>query len=240
MNEKIDTFVSQAEEFTEEQQIERWQGRVETYLCEALGQEEAKKFSQLGDDIFNVFKGLSRQLGFLEALSGRLKKNVSNEETEIVLTEKRIKLSNKKVFVVHGHDNEAKETVSRFIEKIDLKAIVLHEQPNEGLTIVEKFEQHADVAFAVVLLTPDDIGAPANEPDNVQKRARQNVVLELGYFLASLGRKRVCALYKGNIEIPSDYQGVLYVEMDNAGAWKNKLAQEFVRAHIDVDLSGLL
>ena len=71
-------------------------------------------------------------------------------------------------------------------------------------------------------------------------RARQNVVLELGYFLGSLGRKRVCALYKGNIEMPSDYQGVLYIEMDSGGAWKTKLAQEFVRAHIDMEYLGLL
>src|ERR1035438_6975181 len=69
----------------------------------------------------------------------------------------------KKVFVVHGHDDEAKEKVARFLERLKLEPIILHEQPNEGRTVIEKFEVFADVGFAVVLLTPDDVGALASE-----------------------------------------------------------------------------
>jgi hypothetical protein len=122
------------------------------------------------------------------------------------------------IFIVHGHENAAKEEAARFIEKLGLRAIVLHELSDRGRTIIEKFEDHSNVGFAVVLLTPDDVGHPKDEPAKAKPRARQNVVLELGFFLGKLNRPRVCALLKGDIEIPSDYVGVLYMAMDDGGA----------------------
>jgi hypothetical protein len=89
-----------------------------------------------------------------------------------------------RVFVVHGHDNGAKETVARFLEKLGLKPVILHEQPNQGRTIIEKFEDHADADYAVVLFTPDDMGHPVGKPNESKPRARQNVLLELGFFMA--------------------------------------------------------
>lgn len=108
------------------------------------------------------------------------------------------------VFIVHGHDNEAKLEVARLLERLKLKPIILHEQPNRGKTIIEKFESNAsDVAYAVILLTPDDIGQSKRENDSgFQDRARQNVVFEMGFFYAKLGRERVSALIKGETEQP--------------------------------------
>jgi len=147
----------------------------------------------------------------------------------------------KRVFVVHGHDNEAKESAARFLERLELQPIVLHEQASSGRTIIEKFESYSDdIAFAVVLLTPDDVGAACVSREDLRPRARQNVIMELGYFLGRLGRTRVCALYKGGVELPSDYQGVLYIDMDSSGAWKTKLAQELVQAKLTINLNGLL
>jgi predicted nucleotide-binding protein len=163
----------------------------------------------------------------------------SSTEAQAAISAPPVHLT-KKVFVVHGHDNEAKESVARFIERLRLSPIILHEQPNSGRTVIEKFEVFSDVGFAVVLLTPDDIGTSAAEPKNLKPRARQNVILELGYFMGKLSRFRVCALYKPGVEIPSDYQGVLYIELDPAGAWKQKLAQELVEANFSIDLDGLL
>ncbi len=144
------------------------------------------------------------------------------------------------IFIVHGRDNETKETIARFLERLDIKPVILHEQPNQGRTIIEKFEQHAQVGFAVALLTPDDVGAFQEDAGNLKPRARQNVVFEFGYFIGRLGRNRVCALTKGDVEIPSDYDGVVYIPLDDAGGWKIKLVKELQGAGIDVDANRAL
>lgn len=141
------------------------------------------------------------------------------------------------VFIVHGHDDSTKNEVARFVEKLGLRAIILHEQANRGRTIIEKFEDHANVGFAVVVMTPDDVGASKGQEANLKPRARQNVILELGFFLGKLGRERVCPLHKGGLEMPSDYQGVLFVPLDDNGAWKTSLAKEIEATGIKVDRS---
>ena len=149
-------------------------------------------------------------------------------------------ISGSKVFLVHGHDESAKESTARFLEKLSLEAIILHEQPNAGRTIIEKVECYAEVAFAVVLLTPDDIGGKQESEPAFKSRARQNVILELGFFLGRLGRKHVAALIKGDVEKPSDYDGVAYIPMDQAGAWKFELARELKAAGLNVDLNDVI
>lgn len=141
------------------------------------------------------------------------------------------------IFIAHGRDEGTKEAVARFISTLELNPIILHEQPNAGRTIIEKFEDYSNVSFAIVILTPDDIGTSKDMPSNQKERARQNVILELGYFLGKLGRDRVCALYKSEVEIPSDYKGVLYIPMDEKGAWKLQLGKEIKQAKIDIDLN---
>ncbi len=148
--------------------------------------------------------------------------------------------NNSNVFIVHGHDEQAKESTARFIEKLGLNAVILHEQANEGKTIIEKLEKHTDAAYAVVIFTPDDVGASSVSPTNLQPRARQNVLVELGYMAAKIGRNRVCVLRKGDVEIPSDYLGVLYVDIDIAGAWRLTLAKELKVAGLKVDLNEAL
>ena len=145
-----------------------------------------------------------------------------------------------KIFVIHGHDTSARETVARFLEKLALKPIILHELPNEGRTIIEKFENYADVMFAVVLLTPDDLGRLKEQQHNLRPRARQNVVFELGYFIGKLGRKKVCALLKGDIERPSDCDGILYVPFDDDDGWKFRLLRELKAAGFVIDANQAL
>lgn len=149
------------------------------------------------------------------------------KEQEVINTKGNVVSSNSNnVFVVHGHDEQAKESTARFIEKLGLNAVILHEQANEGQTIIEKLEKHTDAAYAVVLFTPDDVGASSESPENLHPRARQNVLVELGYMAAKIGRNRVCVLRKGNVEMPSDFVGVLYIDIDAAGAWRLTLAKE--------------
>jgi predicted nucleotide-binding protein len=147
-----------------------------------------------------------------------------------------------KVFVVHGHDKASKESVARFLECLGLNVVILHERPNKGRTIIEKLleESDIDVGYAVVLLTPDDVGKLASADGAASPRARQNVNFELGLFVAKLGRQRVHALYREGVEIPTDYQGVLYTPLDDAGAWQVRLAMELKAVGFEIDLNKLI
>jgi predicted nucleotide-binding protein len=143
-----------------------------------------------------------------------------------------------RIFLVHGHDDRALHEAARFLEKLRQDVIVLREQPNQGRTVIEKFEDYADVGFAVVLFTPDDVGGPsASGAASLKPRARQNVVFELGYFIGRLGRNRVCALYVDGVEVPSDYSGVLYTKLDASGAWRLELAKELKAIGFPVDMN---
>ncbi|MDG6777946.1 nucleotide-binding protein [Thiomicrorhabdus sp. zzn3] len=134
----------------------------------------------------------------------------------------------RKVFIVHGRDNSAKQEVSRFIENLGLEAIILHEQASSGMTIIEKIEHYSnDADFALVLYTACDHGRGVHESNIPPKnRARQNVIFEHGYLMAKLGRENVCSLVKGDIETPNDISGVVYVPLDELGAWKNEVSRE--------------
>lgn len=144
-----------------------------------------------------------------------------------------------KVFIVHGHDIAARESAARFLERIGIDVVILHEQANQGRTIIEKIVAHSDVGFAIVLLTPDDEGRSAGA-DRWECRARQNVLLELGYFIARLGRENVCALKKGNVEVPSDFAGVVWTAMDDNNSWKTELAKELKAAGYAIDWNRVM
>lgn len=146
----------------------------------------------------------------------------------------------KDVFIVHGHDHGLMQIVAGFVQRLGLNPIILHEQASRGASLMEKLERHANVAFAVVLLTSDDIGCAAADKRAMKHRARQNVVLELGYFLAKLGRKKTCALVAEGVEIPSDYSGVVYVKIKDSDSWKYSLAKELQAAGLPIDISRVL
>lgn len=141
---------------------------------------------------------------------------------EVVARNKR------KVFIVHGRDNEVKQEVSLFIKKLGLETIILHEQASSGMTIIEKIEHYSnDADFALVLYTACDHGRGVHEANLPPKnRARQNVVFEHGYLMAKLGRENVCSLAQADIETPNDINGVVYVPLDDRGAWKNEITRE--------------
>ena len=145
-----------------------------------------------------------------------------------------------KVFIVHGHDDAAKEAVARFVEKIGFEAIILHEQASSGKTIIEKIEEYTNVGFGIVLYTPCDVGAlQGQEKDDLKPRARQNVVFEHGYLIGKIGRENVCALVKGNIETPNDISGVVYIKMEGEKEWKYKVADEMKESGYNVDLTKI-
>lgn len=156
-------------------------------------------------------------------------------ETQSVTTHsaKPPKTLSKRIFIVHGQDDGTKEAVARFVTSIGYEPVILHEQPSKGRTIIQKFRDEAsDVGFAIVLMTPDD------ETTSGEKRARQNVILELGFFLGALGPDRVAAIVKGDLEKPSDFDGVVYIQFN--GSWKIDVAKELQAAGYDFDWNEVM
>lgn len=130
-------------------------------------------------------------------------------------------LSNK-VFIVHGHDDALKTDVERFVQQIGLAPIVLHRQVDQGKTVIEKFEQHSDVGYALILLTPDELAYTVDQSELSDEkrikeyRARPNVIFEFGYFVGKLGRSRVCCIHKGKVAVPSDLNGLIYKKVQDS------------------------
>lgn len=159
--------------------------------------------------------------------------NISNN-----MVEENNVIDNKKVFLVHGRDDGVKNEVARFIQNMGLEPIILHEQASNGNTLIEKIEENTDVGFGIILYTPCDFGGLSK--DELKPRARQNVIFEHGYLIGKLGRKKVAALVKPNVEHPSDISGIVYITHDNHDGWKVSLARELRSAGYDIDASKLL
>ncbi len=172
-----------------------------------------------GPDQFEIAK--SNLIKALKIVATTLEDDVYGELKKVKSEVKSPSLSNK-VFIVHGHDQGIKTDVERFIHEIGLTPVVLHREVDQGATIIEKFEKHSDVGYAFVLLTPDEVSFTIDqeniEDDKRKKeyRARPNVIFEFGYFVGKLGRNRVCCLYKGDVEIPSDLSGLVYKKINDS------------------------
>ena len=177
-------------------------------------------------------------ISILKECKSLLKEATSKSEAPTA-EKSKAPMDKSKVFIVHGHDGEAKEAVARFVEKLGLKAIILHEQASSGKTIIEKIEANSNVGFAIVLYTPCDVGASKGEKDELKSRARQNVIFEHGYLIGKIGRENVCALVKGDIETPNDISGVVYIKMDEGDGWKLAVAKEMRKSGCDVDLNEI-
>lgn len=185
----------------------------------------------------NLLKLVSKMKSFQRTNGYKMEKK---KETVKKISEEKHAMSNK-VFIVHGHDELAVQEMARTLEKWGFKAIILHEQADMGLTIIEKIEKYTDVDYAVVLYTECDYGrAKEASVDDEKYRARQNVVFEHGYLISKLHRGHVCALVKGDVETPGDISGVVYVPMDDNGAWKMALAKNMKAAGINIDMDKFL
>ena len=215
-----------------------WGGKNE----DLSGLELAKEFAEsipcilltIEADVQTAIKAMRRHDNRAEAVDLVLK----SEGAQALLEAVRHNLI-PRVFVVHGHDGEAQISVVRFLEKGGARPFVIRDLPSEGRTIMEMIDKYSNVHYAIVLLTPDDVGGKKGSPPQLRPRARQNVILELGFFLGRLGRERVAALYKADgepIEIPTDYQGVRYIAMDEAGGWQLLLSEEMKKAGIPVEI----
>ena len=219
---------------------EEWKSNLKLYLHNNLSKhyfyaELEKLINKVSDD-FNNYQTLC-------AITAKLKSIASDEKffdslgVQTTAQNKEViamnHTPNNEVFIVHGHDREALAKTENFIRKIGLVPIILFDQVRKGKTIIENLEEHTDVGFAIVLYTRCD------EMKDGKFRARQNVVLEHGYLMGKLQRDRVVALKKGDVEIPSDFDGVVYITMDNGKEWEMELVKELKAAGYDADANKI-
>ena len=184
------------------------------------------------------FEGLTNADALLESMISEVRDywdDPNEADKDPLVSETEAGASNDKVFVVHGRDIGTKNTVARFLENTGLQPVILAEKPAKGRTIIEKFEQYSRVRFAIVLLTADDVGSLKGDDNDPTPRPRQNVIFEFGFFVGRLGREGVCALTSGNVEIPSDYAGVEYIDFDESEGWKRKVLREMKTAGLYID-----
>lgn len=230
-----------------------WNNTTREYLIKVFGSKSENirsviyassskdLYANMGDRKLEEYEAsqLENQIKMLESCIEQLKTEIELSEIGSGVLPKETEVTRgNDVFIVHGRNHGIKETVARTISKLGINPIILHEQPNIGRTLIEKFTDYSNVGFAIVLLTADDLGKAKKDTD-LSPRARQNVIFELGYFLGKLGRTRVCALYENGVEIPSDYSGVIYIELDSVGKWRFDLVKELKAVGFDVDANKL-
>lgn len=229
---------------SEAAEFQAWKTKAERFLINKFGQDsyEHRVFSKTyfsaisfsrdvsyGEKVGACKKGLEKTkaifLTYLEDLNANTTATTTLENNK----------NYDKVFIVHGHDGEMKNSVARIIAEQGIKPIILSEQANQGRTIIEKFEDYSDVGGAICLFTADDIGKAKNDSSD-NTRARQNVVLETGYFMGKLGRNRTVILADEGIEMPSDLSGVVYTDTTN---WQVDLLKELKTMGYAVDFNKL-
>jgi predicted nucleotide-binding protein len=247
--EKLSEIIKEAEELLKKDitksstEFKAWKMKAERYLISCFGEtsHEYSEFKKL--DFTTIFWGQSiAQSEYVTSCHEDIKTAIAifkvyleeaKEESTNVIHNQPMNYS--KVFIVHGHDGELKESVARVIEKQGIEAIILSEHSNQGRTVIEKFENYSDVGGTICLFTADDFGR-AKDSENDSCRARQNVVFEAGYFMGKLGRDHVAILADKGVEIPSDLAGVVYTDTNN---WQVAMLKELKAMGYNVDLNKL-
>lgn len=250
--EKLKAIIDEIEKLITEQEtydtsnFKAWYSKAGRFLAKKYGEKsrEMIDFKSInfepmlfgyGEEVMVCRKGLKNAKAILSTYLEDLEElKEENDEKQVVKKVTQTK-NLSKIFIVHGHDEALKQEVARLIEKQDIEAIILSEKANKGKTIIEKLEENSDVGCAICLFTPDDMGK-ANKETDYKARARQNVVLEAGFFMGKLGREHVVYLAQEGLEMPSDLQGVVYA---NATNWQVSLLKELKEMGYKVDFNKL-
>ena len=230
-------------------EFKKWQRDTEVAISNAFGQssDQVEKFRNIRffstivvgprSDLLHqqaYDSGLKSTDALLQSLIDEVDEYWDDDSEPLLPESRDSRQSNtNRVFIIHGRDYGTRTAVTGFLRELGLEPVVLQDQASQGQTVIEKFERWAGVDFAIALLTPDDVGGP--QDDNLQPRARQNAILELGYFMGKYGRDRVCALVRGTPEIPSDYSRVVYITFNESESWKIGLFKALKSAGFDID-----
>ena len=206
-----------------------WQSRAKTFVNAKFGEESVPAqtlerglgYRLLGNGESKFTNAKTLILSALKAAKVSIEDEVLPEVGEVEVSDEGVPRSNR-VFIVHGHDDGAKQELEIFLTELGLEPVVLHRQADQGQTIIEKFEKYSDVGYAFILMTPDEMAYLSSEVDlpegerAIELRARPNVIFEFGYFVGALGRPRVCCLYTGSVSLPSDLGGLVYKQYVNS------------------------
>lgn len=185
-----------------------------SHALRALGQEDnADRFQREFDKLFSGSAKQIRTIERLDFLRDRIRMYMaeaefppSGQQSKLdALRSSRAQKSDR-VFVVHGHNHELRDNIISLLRRHDFQPVVLTEQAGSAKTVIELIEEYSDVSYAICLLTGDDIGGKTKA--ELRPRARQNVILEIGYFFALLSRDRLSVVLDQNVEPPSDLTGL--------------------------------
>ena len=224
--------------------FQAWKSKAERFLIRKYGKDsyEHDRFTKtyfsllaytLGTPESDFIRACQKGLKTTQAIFQTYLDEMGEEDAPAPTTVQPVNYA--RVFIVHGHDGELKQSVARIVEKQGIEAIILTEQVNQGKTIIEKFESYSNVGGAICLFTADDIGR-ANAEFSDHSRARQNVVFETGSFIGKLGRDHIVILSDNGIEMPSDLSGIVYT---NTGNWQFELLKELKSMGYEIDLNLL-
>jgi predicted nucleotide-binding protein len=227
-------------------QVEHWRDYNRAWLDRILGGQAAVEYESIavpyrfyGDRTSSlkiVIGGLEEEISKLESILARL--SIWAMEPDSATSGRTGQASpDAPIFIVHGRDTLRAESVAYTVATATgRRTIILRDEANLGQTLIEKFEKHAaEVSYAIIILTPDDHGAPTGEA-STRPRGRQNVIFEMGYFYGLIGRRNVSVLICAGVEKPSDMDGIAYITIDDGPAWKTELLRELQYAGIEVDL----
>lgn len=253
--EVLQAFNTRGSDFGRER-FNTWRRKFSQFLDENLPGETSILNQKLMHYVFSTRRGENAEdrfwredgetmLAYIDSLIIDIESDEYDPRESTQDEEPKVQLSQNqkpkdKVFIVHGHDGEAKQRTARFVEKLGFVAIILHEQASRSMTIIEKIETYSnDVGFGIVLYTPDDIGNAKEEAEKgeLNNRARQNVVFEHGFLIGKLGRKNVTPLVEGAIELPNDISGIVYI---NDKDWQIDIAREMKAAGYEIDINKLM
>jgi predicted nucleotide-binding protein len=256
---KIKDFVNRAENLQNSEvdapEFKAWRDDVIRYLKKiyGIGSHEATSFEEI--EYYNFYgvvdvgnggwtsnknkekvlfqKGLKTAILYLK----NYESDDIEEKNEIKVIEKQ-KNNNENVFIVHGRNDGIKAQVANFLLKLGVKPIILNEQANKGKTVIEKFELHSDVKAAIILFTDDDLGKYKDDGE-LEKRTRQNVIFEAGYFMGKIGRENTIILLEQGLNFPSDLEGYVYFEIDKKQRWHLDVAKELKELGFKIDMNDL-
>jgi predicted nucleotide-binding protein len=171
---------------------------------------------------------------------GKVDLAISLEATEMEINKKAGNMEKtgvRKVLIIHGQDEEKAMEVADFLAKLDLDPILPYAQSSNEMNLTSEFETNPEIVFAVTLLTADDFGYPRGKPEELKPRPKQNVIFDLGYLVGRMKQNLVCALYEEGLDLPSKYQGRVFIPYDADGLWRLLIARSMKLANVNVDLN---